>query len=237
MRKAKLSLLAAAIFAGTAGTSMAAERAGFGLEWSVGPTIAFASGFDMQMDQTFGVEFMINDDFSAGLFGGTGRWAGEYAYTNDITVPGQSFDQRIQKGGSTEVNGLRLSYTLPFMRMLKLGFELGRVSFGEDSVTYYNSDGSYGGAGDFGGTVESLDTVAAMEGISVRANLLNGAAGALTASVGVQASLRFAQFERTAVFGSQESTVDPALHPVMNEIETITSYNTLSVAAALNVGF
>ena len=39
MRKAKLSLLAAVLFAGMAGTTLAADRAGIGLNWAIGPTI------------------------------------------------------------------------------------------------------------------------------------------------------------------------------------------------------
>lgn len=236
MRKAKLSLLAAAIFAGMAGTTLAAERAGFGLEWGMGPTIQLGD-FDMQMDQSFSVEFSINEDFGVSLFSSQGRFSGEHEYTDDITIPGQTFERGIQIGGNTSVEGIRLSYGLPFLKMLRLGIELGRLSIEQDYTDFHNSDGTTSSNVDFGGVSQQLDEVAAMEGVSLRANLLSGATGALTASLGVQASLRFAQFRDRAVFGIQETTVDPLLHPVKEEIETITSYNTLAVAAALNIGF
>lgn len=236
MRKAMLSLLAAALFAGMSGKTMAADRAGFGLEWGMGPTIVFGP-FDMKMDQSFGVSWLINDDFSVALFTTQGRFSGEHEYTDDVTIPGQTFDRGVQVGGTYTVDGLRLNYALPFMRMLSLGIELGRMGFNQDYTEYHNSDGSTSSDTDFGGQTQQLNESAMVEGISLRANLLNGAAGAVTASLGVQASLRFAQFQDRAVFGTQESTVDPLLHPVLDEIETVTSYNTLAIAAALNVGF
>lgn len=236
MRKAKLSLLAAALFAGMAGTTLAADRAGIGLNWAIGPTIQFGD-FDMKFDQSFGVSWAVGPSVSVEVFGQTGQWSSEFEYTDDITVAGQTFDRGTQFQGNYTLTGMRFVHTLPFLKILSVGFDLGVMSFGESNRTYYNSDGTISAAANFGGIVDTFDTQAATEGVLAKLTLLTADAGAVKTELGIQGVLRFVQFEELYVNGIQETTVDPAAHPVLESIDPISSYNHLGVQVALNVGF
>src|SRR5688572_3408983 len=164
MRKAMLSLLAAVLFAGMAGTTQAADRAGIGLNWGIGPTIQLGD-FDMKFDQSFGISWVVSDSVSVEVFGQSGQFSGEYEYTDDVTVSGQTFDRGTQLQGFSTLTGLRFVHNLPFLKILSVGFDLGVMTFGEDNRTYYNSDGTTSTTADFGGTVDSFDTQASTEGI------------------------------------------------------------------------
>jgi hypothetical protein len=236
MHKAKRVLLSTALLAVFAGGVKSADRAGIGLEWAVGPTVSL-SGFDMQMDQTFSVNWAATEAVTLGVFGQTGAFRGEESYSNDTgSVP---FDEGIQVNGGYTLSGVRISYQLPMLTFLRVGFDLGVAHFTETQVDYHNGDGSVGSVANWesaGGARDSFDVAGAVEGFHGKVKILSAGTGALNAELGVNAGLRFIQFADTYVFGNQEvTTTKPAGEK--DGIDPITSYNHLSVQVALNLGF
>lgn len=236
MHKAKRVLLSTALLALFAGGVKSADRAGIGLEWAVGPTVSL-SGFDMQMDQTFSVNWAATDTVLLGVFGQTGAFRGEASYSND-TVP-TPFDEGIQVNGGYTLSGIRISYALPMLSFLRVGFDLGVAQFTETQVDYHNSDGSEGTAADwesFAGGRDTFDVPGSVEGFHGKVKLLSASNGALTAELGVNVAVRFIQFADTFVYGNQEvTTTKPAGEKA--GIDPISSYNHLSVQVAMNLGF
>jgi len=236
MRKAKLSLLAVALFTAFAGKTLAADRAGVGLEWGMGPVIQMGD-FDMKIGQTFAVNWQVNEQVRVSIFGEQAPVRGEYTYSNDIGTP---FDQGIQVNGNYALSGMRIMHQLPILKILDVGFELGVVSLNDtaSSPMYHNSNGTNGSDVDFGGAgaVDGLNATGALEGLAVRVALFKAESGTVTTELGVNAALRFVQLPDTYVFGTQETTTTkPAAEKV--GIDAVTSYNNIALQVALNVGF
>src|SRR5688572_12182837 len=238
MRKAMLSLLAAVFFAGMAGTTQAADRAGIGLNWGIGPTIQLGD-FDMKFDQSFGISWVVSENVSVEVFGQSGEFSGEYTYTDDVTVSGQTFDRGTQEHGNHTLTGLRFIHALPFLKILSVGFDLGVMTFNESLTgrTYVNSDGTTSTAADFGGTVQPLNKQASTEGVLAKLTLLTADTGAVKTELGVMGVLRFVQFQNTYVWGTQETTTSNTTKPIKDSIDPVSSYNHIGVQAALTVGF
>lgn len=240
MRKATATLLAAGMMLVVAGgrVARAADRSGIGLEWSVGPMVA-PGDFDMKFTSTFGVKWQATSDVSVGVFGSSGRWSGQHSYgaaagitTGASTNFPTARDVALSAWGSHMLSGIRIGYILPWMKMLEGAIELGVMNFWEENY------GFAGGAslGDFGNTRDALDVSnnasAAMQGLSVRANLLQGEQGPATGRVSVLLSYRFVQFAPLNVFGVEESTVaTPAA------IESVDNFNNISLQLAAEIGF
>jgi hypothetical protein len=235
MRKATATLLAAGLLfaASGAGIAQAADRAGVGLEWGIGPVIQMGD-FDMKFGQAFGVNWKVNEQVSVAIFGEQAPFRGEYSYSNDTGTV--AFDQGIQVNGNYSVSGMRIMHELPILKIIDIGFELGVVSLGEGPAPrYHNSNGSTGSAADFG-TVNPLDATGALEGIAVHLGLFKAESGTLSTELGINAALRFVQLPDTFVFGTQEvTTTKPAAEKA--GIDAVTSYNNITLQVALNVGF
>lgn len=235
MRKAKLSLLAVALFTAVAGKTLAADRAGVGLEWGIGPVIQMGD-FDMKFGQAFAVNWQVNEQVRVSIFGEQAPVRGEYTYSNDTGTV--AFDQGIQINGNYALTGMRIMHELPMLKILDIGFELGVVSLNDtaNSPMYHNSNGSTGSAADFGGAVDPFNASGALEGLALRATLFSAESGTITTELGVNAALRFVQLPDTYVFGTQETTTTkPAAEKA--GIDAVTSYNNIALQVALNVGF
>lgn len=236
MRKAKLSLLAVALFTAFAGKTLAADRAGIGLEWGIGPVIQMGD-FDMKMSQGFGVNWQVTEVVSVAIFGENAPLRAEYTYSNDTGAV--AFDQGVQVNGDYAVSGMRVMHQLPILKILDVGFELGVVQLNENQVRWHNSNGTEGTDADFnpaGGNRDQLNTTGAMEGVTASLGLFRAETGTISTELSVAAALRFVQLPDTYIFGTQElNTVKPAAEK--DEIEAIDNYNNLVVRVALNVGF
>ena len=234
MRKAKLSLLAAALFTALAGKTLAADRAGIGLEWGIGPVIQMGD-FDMKFGQSFGVNWQVTDVVSVAIFGENAPLRAEYSYADD--TGSATFDRGIQVNGDYAVSGLRITHELPILKIIDVGFELGVAQLNETLVRYHNSNGSLGTATDFGSSGrDTLNTTGAVEGITAVVSIFKAESGAVSTELTVAGALRFIQLPDTYIFGHQE-VITTKTAAEKAEIEPIDSYNNLAVRVALNVGF
>lgn len=237
MRKATATLLAAGLLfaASGAGIAQAADRAGVGLEWGIGPVIQMGD-FDMKMSQGFGVNWQVTEVVSVAIFGENAPLRAEYSYSNDTGV---AFDQGVQVNGDYAVSGMRVMHQLPILKILDIGFELGVVQLNENQVRWHNSNGTEGSDVDFnpaGGNRDTLNTTGALEGVTASLGLFRAETGTISTELSVAAALRFVQLPDTYIFGTQELNTTKAAAEKA-EIPAIDNYNNLVVRVALNVGF
>lgn len=238
MRKATATLLAAGVMFAVAGgrVAQAADRAGIGVEWGIGPVIQLGD-FDMKMSQGFGVTWQVTEAVGVAIFGENAPLHAEYTYSNDTGAV--AFDQGVQVDGDYAVSGMRITHQLPVLKILDVGFELGVVQLNETNVRWHNSNGTLGSDVDFnpaGGNRDTLNTTGAMEGITASIGLFKAETGTVTTELSVAGALRFVQLPDTYIFGNQElNTTKPAAEK--DEIEPIDSYSNLAIRVALNVGF
>lgn len=231
MRKATRLLLAAGLFTAVSSGVMAADRAGFGVEWGIGPAIQLGD-FGMKISQEFAVSWQVGPDVSVAVFGEQAPFHGDTTYTNDTTA--NSFDQGLQVDGVWTATGMRFMHALPFLKALQVGFELGVVGFVERNVNYVNSDGTTGNSGDFNGRDSLSNVSATLEGIGARLSVFKADAGVIATDLTVGGALRFVQLPDTYVFGYQETNTTK---PVKDGIDPVTSYNHLAIQVALTAGF
>lgn len=230
MRKT-IAVLLVAGFAAAGGRAVAADRAGIGLEWGIGPTLMLGGGFDMKFDEQVGLSWNVSDDFAVSVFTGNGMWRGDYEYTNNATP---AIDHRIMAEGYKDLMGIAIIHSLPVLSFVKVGIELAMVNVSESNVRYYDSDGATGALADFGGSRDPLDGTASMEGILAKVTLLKGESKGTYADVSVMGSLRFVQLPTLWIYGHQET--DSTSSP-LKEIEPIGSMNNLSLKLIASLGF
>ncbi len=233
MRNATKWLLVAAGLFAAAGVTQAADRAGVGLEWGIGPSIVFGN-FDMKFDSAFQLSWKVSDDFALSVFTSQGRFSGSHEYTDNTVTP--NIKHKIDVFGATDISGISVLHSIPMLSFLMVGLELGQANFGEDgaSPTYPNSDGSTGSIADFGGARDAFSTDGALEGIIGKITVLHSESKTVTADVGITASLRFIQLQELRVFGTQESTTN--ITP-RKAIDPVSSYNSLALQLGVTLGF
>ena len=241
MRKATAMLLAAAFVAAGGQVAKAADRAGLGLEWTIGPSISL-SGFDLKMDQEFGVSWAVSDSFSVNIFRHEGSFRGEHTYSDNVSIAGQTVDQTVILNGTQALSGLQFLAGIPFLNFVKfrLGAELGVQTLNGGVYSFQRGDGAatddtafgMGAAGDLQSNWN--DMTLPEIGVLARLSLLSAETKTVTTSLDVAANLRFVSIPDTWLFGTQDSNTTKA---VPDKIDAVTSYNTFAVQAGINVGF
>jgi hypothetical protein len=225
------------LVAAGAGMAGAAEQSGIGLQWGIGPALMFGPFDQMKMADSFAVSWKVSDDVSIAVFRQEGWIGGTHEYTNDITIPGQTFKQRLTIDAIYNINGIAIATKIPAITFLTLGMELGVVDVTEVDEDYTDSRGVVGDVGDFGNSRDALDGQGALEGITAKLTLLKAETKTINTDIGIQAALRFVQLPTLYVFGRQETTVDPANNPVLKGIDPIHSMNSLDVRVVASLIF
>jgi hypothetical protein len=232
MRKTIAVLLVAVSAVAAGGRAVAADRAGIGLEWGMGPTLMLIGGFEMKFDEEVALNWDVSNDFVVSVFSGNGTWRGSHEYTNNA-VP--AIKHKITVEGDKDLMGIAILHSLPVLSFVKVGIELGMINIDEAACLYSNSDGSAAaGLADFGGARDVLAETASMEGIVAKVTLLKGESKGTYADISVQGSLRFVQLPTERIFGRQEtdSTASP-----LKGIDPIESFNNLSLKLVASLGF
>lgn len=232
MRKYIAVLLVAGFAVAAGGRALAADRAGVGLQWGMGPTLMLVSGFDMKIDEEVALNWNVSNDFAVSVFSGNGTWRGSYEYTNNATP---AIKHKLTAEGYKDMAGLAIMHSLPGLSFLAVGIELGMVNVAEDNCIYSNSDGSAPtGLANFGGVRDVVDETCSMEGVLAKLTLLKGESKGTYADVSVQGSLRFVQLPTMRIFGRQEtdSTASP-----LKGIDPVESFNNLSIKLVASLGF
>ncbi|MEK7476188.1 MAG: hypothetical protein AAB152_11235 [Candidatus Coatesbacteria bacterium] len=222
MRKTVAILLVAVCAVAAGGqVAKAADRAGVGLEWSIGPAMSL-SGFDMKMGQQFTLSWKVSESFSVGVWNGNGLFRGEKTYTDNTAVP---LKHTLVTQGTTSSNGITLLTTFPGISLLDLGINVGVETFtGGAATENVHTDGSAGVPGHFGAPV-ALTTTAAVLGIAAKIHLIKAETKTVMTDIGILAGLNFVEFADTAVFGTQQAV---GTVPLKN-IDSVGSYNNLTV--------
>jgi len=235
MRKAiTMSLVATFVAAAIGGSAMAADRAGIGFEFGMGPTIVLGGEFNMEMTSAGAFTWNVSDNFAVSIFSGNGKVRGEHSYTDNTGA--NNVDRKIAVSGEADTRGLGIWASLPMLSFIKVGFELGTVQLSEQTVQYSESDGSNTtGLADFGGVRDALNDETMMEGIAGRITFIRGDSKTVTADLSVVGSLRFVQTNQDLrIYGIQES--DSTTLP-LKAIDPISSWNHLDLKIAATIGF
>lgn len=219
MRKTVAILLVAGLavtVGGQVAKAAAADRAGVGLEWSIGPVLSF-SGFDMKMGQQFSLNWKVSDSFAVGVWNGTGLYRGETDYQDNVT---STLKHKLVASGTTSSNGITLLTTLPVITIMELGINIGVETFTADATSpvISRSDGAVGPLATFGVPAD-LTCTAPVLGIAARLHLLKAESKTVMTDIGVIGGFNFVQFPDIAVFGTQEDlgkTPLKAIDPVGN---------------------
>ena len=173
----------------------------------------------------------MTDSFTVGVASGQGFYSGSHEYTdNTLATP---INDRVAIEGRTSVSTLQILTTVPVLTFLQAGLEAGVMYIGASTDTYVYSDGSNGGAADFGGSAGiSGNQTASVIGVMAKATLLHAESKTVSADIAVSGGLRFVNLPELYAFGTQEvnSTAVP-----LKKIDPITNFNSLAlgVTAAL----
>ncbi len=250
MRKAITLSLAVAFMAAAGGrVAMAADRAGIGFEYGMGPTIILGGGFDMLMNQAGAFTWNVSDNFGISISHGTGSVRGSHEYSDDTGA--NPVKRKIVVDGHSDTEALTIWASLPMLSFLKIGFELGTVTLsGTATGRYYSSDdgsvatpamfggvNSYSGLGGTpaGGQGTYNPSQSMMEGIAAKLTFLKGDSKTISADISVAGALRFVQLEGDRyIYGTQEtnSTKLP-----LKAIDPITGFNQLDLKLVATIGF
>jgi hypothetical protein len=227
MRKTMAVLLAVGAMMAVSGQAvMAADRAGVGLEWSVGPVIS-VSGFDMRMGQQFTLDWRLSETFSVGVWNSSATYRGSHSYTDNVD---RTLTHELVTSGSVSANGITLLASLPAMSLIELGINVGVGTLTPDAVPLVatDSDGTAGALGDFGGPVPLQGTVPLL-GIAARVHLLKAETKTILTDIGIIAAFNFVEFQDTNAFGTQEVLGVPSPTGLLKKIDPVGSYNNLAL--------
>lgn len=237
MRKVKALALAAVIIAAGAGMAGAAEQSGIGLQWGMGPAFMFGP-WDMKMSDSFAITWDVSENVTVSIIRQAGPMSGVHEYTDDVTLPGDdNFTRRMRVDAYETINAIGIATKIPQVNFLKVGMELGVVSIGEEDVDYTNSNGTVSDITNFGNDRDTMDGTGALLGLNCKISLLKAETKTINSEIGLLASLRFIQVPTLHPFGIQETTVDPALHPVLKEIDAIHSINSIDLKLVASLIF
>lgn len=226
MRKT-VAILLVAVFAVAAGgqvakAAAAADRAGVGLEWSIGPAISL-SGFEMKMGQQFTLNWKVSESFAVGVWNGSGLFRGEQTYTDATT---NTLKHTLVTSGVTATNGITLLATIPMIEIVELGMNIGFEQLTCDAgyPKESHSDGTGGVLAHFGAPA-AMTANGSILGIAARIRLLKAETKTIMTDIGVVGGFNFVQFADVAAFGTQEAQGKTPL----KAIDPVSSYNNLTV--------
>jgi hypothetical protein len=225
MRKT-VAILLVAVFAVAAGgqvakAAAAADRAGVGLEWSIGPAISL-SGFQMKMGQQFTLNWKVSDSFAVGVYNGSGLFRAENTYT-DLAITTKK--HTLVTSGTTASNGITLLATIPMIEIVELGINIGMETLtGVAPVELAHNDGTAGVAAHFG-TTAPLTCTAPILGVAARIRLLKAETKTVMTDIGVVGGLNYVQFSDITAFGTQEVQGKTPL----KAIDPVNSFTNLTV--------
>jgi hypothetical protein len=236
MRKATVTLLAAAFVVAVAGGAWA-KPAGIGLEWGWVPTVPF-NGFGVKMsNQEFTLAWELSDSFEVGVFRGSGQYGGESKYTDDTGAV--NIERRLSVTGTTAVSGIRLMAAIPAISMLKAGLELGAMTLGAGTYAYTESDGSSTttAANFFTGAVGTPAETVALIGLAAKATLITAETNTVKSALTVTGALRFADTTDDYLLGQQEVSTVKAAAGNADEIDEVTNFTNLAIGVNLGLWF
>jgi len=233
MRKTMAVLLAVgAVMAAGGQAVLAADRAGVGLEWSIGPAIS-ANGFDMKMAQQFMLDWKVSESFSVGVWNSSGLFRGTHSYTDNLNP---TLKHELVTSGTVGANGITLLASLPAMNLIELGINVGIESLVGVAPVARNSDGTTGALTDFGSTLPgpvatatALTVTAPLLGIAAKIHLLKAETKTVLTDIGIIASYNFVQFPDTNTFGTQEVLGRPSAMGLLKRIDPVSNYDNAMV--------
>lgn len=236
MRNATRVLLGAALIAAFASGAKAADRAGVGLEWASGPTIPLGT-FSLKIDNEFALGWKLSDNVSAEVFSGQGATTATHSYTSNVTptgATGTSITCKETIDGTADTSGIRIKSLIPGLDFLALGLELGQtVMTWPNTTVYERSDGTAGGAGDFGGAPATGSVVGNLIGVNGKLVLVKGETKTVSGELSVGASLRFVDWgSRQYLLGTQDVFLSQP-----KSIDPVSNYNNLAITAGIGLWF
>lgn len=231
MRKGKLVLLAAALVLAVVApvSAPAADRAGVGLEWGMGPNI-LTGNFTMQFDDAFALSWKVSDAFTVAVFNENALWRGENSYSSEAAVDPSGLVQKytlVQEGALT-VSGIRILHTIPALDFISAGIEFGKVNFTNVGAVYKRGDGGVTTGTEFGGVV-GMPASANLLGLAGKVSIFKAETKTVTTDINVSGAFRIIRFAEQDVFGSQK-----ALLVTPKAIDAVTGYS--NVTALLGIG-
>lgn len=234
MRKAITMSLASAFFLSVGGrVATAADRAGIGFEYGMGPTIILGGEFDMTMNQSGAFTWTVSDNFAVSIFTNTASVRGSHEYTDNTGA--NSVTRKVVLNGHSDTRGLAIWASLPMLSFLKVGFELGDVELNETNRDHSASDGSATTGADFAENGDTLTSSAMLEGIAGKLTFIRGDSKTISADLSVVGALRFVQLEDDIqIYGTQE--VDSTTLP-LKAIDPISGFNNLDIKLVATIGF
>jgi len=206
----------------------AADRAGVGLEWGMGPNI-LTGNFTMQFDNTFALAWKVSDAFTVAVFNESALWRGENSYSSDAAMTaGTSRKFTLVNEGDLSVSGIRIQHSLPGLDFLSAGIEFGRMNFNTTATTIKRDDGAATAGTEFG-TVVGMPGSANLLGLSAKMSLFKAETKTVTTEINLSGAFRIVRFNDTSVFGTQK-----VLLTAPKAIDAATGYS--NVTALLGVG-
>jgi len=233
MRKGKLVLLAAAfaLVAVAPVSTMAADRAGVGLEWGMGPNI-LTGNFNMEFENSFALAWKVSESFTVAVFNGNALWRGETGYTSDAaadpTLAAQKYT--LLRDGDLTLSGIRILHSVPGLDFLTAGIEFGRVNFNTNVPANIVKRGDGGAVTNTEfGAVALMPASAELLGVTAKMSIFKAETKTVTTDINVSGSFRIIRFADANVFGDQK-----ALLTTPKAIDAITGYS--NVTALLGIG-
>lgn len=229
MRKAKTLLLVAAVLAAVAGAGIAgaADRAGVGMTWGIGPMVPLGN-FEMKFDDTFTLYWKVSNDFQVGVFREASSVRGEKSQTVTGTDP--VIKETLVAQANASASGIRILHSVPALDFITAGLDIGVITFSGGTTTITRSDGS-GAAGTFGSPVPLAGT-APLLGVTGKVSLFSAETKTVTTDINITGSLRFVTFSDLAVFGTQKDLEVPT-----SAIDPINSFHNLTLLLGVGIGF
>jgi len=233
MRKGKLVLLAAALVLAVVApvSAPAADRAGVGLEWGMGPNL-LTGNFSMQFDNAFALAWKVSDSFTVAVFNENAMWRGENSYSSDaaVTPGGATHKYTLVREGDLTVSGIRILHTLPVLDFLSAGIEFGRINFTTvgGPLNIKRDDGVAAVGTEFG-TVVGMPASANLLGLTAKMSLFKAETKTVTTDINLSGSFRVIRYNDASVFGTQK-----ALLTAPKAIDSVSGYS--NVTALLGIG-
>lgn len=239
MRKGKLVLLAMAfaLVAVVPVSAPAADKAGVGLDWGIGPNLV-AGNFKMQFDNAFALSWKVSEAFTVAVFNSAAPWRGEYSYTSEAANDGTDATEHkylISRSGDLAISGIRILHAVPGLDFISAGIELGTVAISDNAATC-KLDGVVSTAATtlaaFTDTTQIMPTSAALIGIAGKVSIFKAESKTVTTDINVTGAFRIISIPETSIWGTQKAYLAEP-----KAIDGVTSYNNLNVLLGIGLWF